>query len=105
VTLFIAHVGYEVTGDQLKHLMDGVHDDVIDRAEAAALDVPGVCSAAIKARWTGRQLRVQVLAVLEPQTELLDADHTCRHVELAVRDSLPQARQVEVTPTAHTDAR
>jgi cation diffusion facilitator family transporter len=105
VTLFIAHVGYEVTGDLLKHLMDGVDEDLIRRAEAAALDVPGVTAATAKARWAGRQLRVRVVAVLEPHTELVDADHVGRHVELAVHDALPEARQVEVTPTADTDSR
>jgi cation diffusion facilitator family transporter len=105
VTLFIAHVGYEVTGDLLKHLMDGVDDDVIRDAEAAALDVPGVAAATAKARWTGRQLRVQVLAILEPHTELADADHVSHHVQIAVHDALPEARHVEVTPTAASDGR
>jgi cation diffusion facilitator family transporter len=105
VTLFIAHVGYEITGDLLKHLMDGVDDGLIRRAESAALDVPGVTAATAKARWTGRQLRVQVTAVLEPHTELVEAVHVGRHVELAVRDSLPEARQVEITPTAGADTR
>jgi cation diffusion facilitator family transporter len=105
VTLFIAHVGYEVTGDLLKHLMDGVDDDLIHRAETAARDVPGVTAATAKARWTGRQLRVQVLAVLEPHTELVDADHVSRHVDIAVRDALPEARHVEVTPTSDVDTR
>ena len=86
VTLFIAHVGYEVTGDLLKHLMDGVDNDVISQAESAALEVPGVVAATARARWTGRQLRVQVLAILDPHTELADADHVGRHVELAVHD-------------------
>jgi cation diffusion facilitator family transporter len=105
VTVFIAHVGYEVTRDLLTHLMDGVDEDLIGRAETAALDIPGVTSAVAKARWSGRQLRVQVLAVLEPPIDLTDADHTARHVELAVLDALPQARHVEVTPTSNTEPR
>ena len=77
----------------------------VGRAETAALDIPGVTNAVAKARWSGRQLRVQVVAVLEPHIDLTDADHTARHVELAVLDALPQARHVEVTPTADTEPR
>lgn len=104
VTLFIVHVGYEVTGDLLKHLMDGVEDDLVEQAKTAALAVPGVSNASVRARWSGRRLRVQVAAVLDSHTELADADHVCRHVEIAVHDAIPQARAVEVTPTAEHPA-
>ncbi len=100
VTLFIVHVGYEVTGDLLNHLMDGVDDDLVDRAKTAALTVPGVSNASVRARWSGRRLRVQIAAGLDPHAELTEADHICRHVEIAVYDAIPQARTVEVTPTA-----
>src|SRR5205807_243370 len=33
VTVFIAHVGYEVTTELLERLMDGVDPDVLDQAE------------------------------------------------------------------------
>ena len=36
VTLFICHVGYEVTKDVVHRLADGVDPDVITAAEAAA---------------------------------------------------------------------
>jgi divalent metal cation (Fe/Co/Zn/Cd) transporter len=36
VTLFICHVGYEVTKDVVQRLADGVDPDVITSAEAAA---------------------------------------------------------------------
>jgi cation diffusion facilitator family transporter len=103
VTVFIAHVGYEVTRDLLHHLMDGVDEDLIGSVEEEALDVEGVTTASAKARWVGRQLRVEVTVGLAPDTALVDADHTCRHVELAVLDALPQARTVEVSPTAATE--
>ena len=100
VTLFIAHVGYEVTADLVRHLMDGVDGDVTRDAETAALSVPGVLGATARARWTGRQLRIDIAAAMLGGTELAEAEHTARHVELAVRASNPKARLVEVTPTA-----
>ena len=45
VTVFICHVGYEVTADVMRRLADGVEPDVITRAEAAAGSVHGVVHA------------------------------------------------------------
>lgn len=42
VTLFICHVGVEVTRDLLHRLMDGVDPEHLDAARTAAADVPGV---------------------------------------------------------------
>ena len=39
VTGFIAHVGYEVTGELVHHLTDGVDPDILAQAEQAALGV------------------------------------------------------------------
>jgi cation diffusion facilitator family transporter len=44
VTIFICHVGYEVTADVMRRLADGVEPDVITRAEAAAGEVPAWCT-------------------------------------------------------------
>jgi hypothetical protein len=52
-----------------------------------------------KARWSGRVLRVDISAVLAPDTSLADAVHTGRHVELAVQASVPEAREVRVLTT------
>lgn len=56
VTLFICHVGYEVTTDIVHRLADGVDPEVITSAETAAGSVPGVIHAHARARWTGRTL-------------------------------------------------
>jgi cation diffusion facilitator family transporter len=105
VTVFIAHVGYEVTRDLVHHLMDGVDGDLIEDVDTAALGVPNVIATSTKARWVGRQLRVEITVYLDPCTALIDADHACKHVELAVLDACPQARTVEVAPRAFTDDR
>lgn len=60
VTVFICHVGWEVTTDVVHRLLDGVDRAVIIAAEAAAGSVPGVRYAHVRARWTGRILRVEI---------------------------------------------
>ena len=45
ITLFICHVGYEVTADVIRRLADGIDPGVIRTAEAAAGSVPGVPAA------------------------------------------------------------
>ena len=50
VTLFICHVGYEVTADVMHRLADGIDPDVISTAEAAAGSVPGVVLQGLRER-------------------------------------------------------
>jgi cation diffusion facilitator family transporter len=60
VTLFILHVGWEVTGEVLHHLMDGLDEADIDAAHEAACGVPGVETAIVRGRWMGRSLLIDV---------------------------------------------
>jgi cation diffusion facilitator family transporter len=99
VTAFIAHVGYEVTTEILERLMDGVDPEVLEQAESAAVHVDGVLGATARARWTGRQLRVDITATLADDTLLSDAAHTGRHIEQAVFRAVPEVRTVEVLTT------
>jgi cation diffusion facilitator family transporter len=66
VTLFIGHVGYEVTKDVVQRLADGVDPAVITSAEAAAGSVGGVVHAHARAQWTGRTLRVEIEGWVDP---------------------------------------
>jgi len=91
VTAFICHVGYEVTKDVLHRLADGVHPDVITRAEAAAGSVPGVVHAHARARWTGRTLRVEVEGWVNPELPAKDADAIGRLVADQISRQLPEA--------------
>jgi cation diffusion facilitator family transporter len=91
VTLFICHVGYEVTADVMHRLADGVDPDVIATAEAAAGSVPGVIHAHARARWTGRTLRVEVEGWIDPDTTARDADILGRLVAGKVSRQLPEA--------------
>jgi cation diffusion facilitator family transporter len=89
VTLFICHVGYEVTTDVIHRLADGVDPEVITAAESAAGSLPGVIHAHARARWTGRVLRVEVEAWVDPDLIARDADALGRRAASAVYRQVP----------------
>ena len=81
ITAFICHVGYDVTRDMLARLMDGLDPADLDAAQAAAAAVPGIRSAAVRGRWTGRTLLLEVETRLDGSLPLTRADQVCRQVE------------------------
>jgi cation diffusion facilitator family transporter len=89
VTLFICHVGYEVTADVVHRLADGVDPAVITSAEAAAGAVDGVVHAHARARWTGRTLRVEIEGWVDPGLTVSDADVLGQQIALEVARQLP----------------
>jgi cation diffusion facilitator family transporter len=89
VTLFICHVGWEVTTDVARRLADGIDPAVITAAEAAAGTVGGVVHAHARARWTGRTLRVEVEGWTDPDLTVSQADALGQQVALAVARQLP----------------
>jgi cation diffusion facilitator family transporter len=100
VTLFICHVGYEVTSQIVHHLMDGVDAEHLAAAEAAARTVVGVQSAMARGRWMGRSLILDIEGEMDPKTMLLQATEVGRLVEEAVHEAVPEARQVRWMPVA-----
>ena len=94
VTLFICHVGYDVTKDLLHHLMDGVEVGVLTTAAAAACTVSGIEHAHVRGRWMGRSLLIEVEGYVDPETTVTASDHLGRAVEDAVRVAVPKARIV-----------
>jgi len=100
VTIFICHVGYEVTADVMRRLADGVDPDVITTAEAAAGSVPGVIHAHARARWTGRTLRVEIEGWIDPDTTARDADALGLLVAGELSRQLPEAGSLTWTTRA-----
>ena len=100
VTLFICHVGYEVTKDVVHRLADGVDPAVLTTAEAAAGSVPGVVHAHARARWTGRTLRVEIEGWVDPDLTVTGADALGRQVAQAIASQLPDAGSFTWTPRA-----
>jgi cation diffusion facilitator family transporter len=100
ITLFICHVGYEVTSDVVHRLADGVDPEVIHVAESAAGSVPGVVHAHARARWTGRTLRVEIEGWVRPDLTAREADTLGRHVADAIAGQLPEAGSLTWTTRA-----
>lgn len=94
VTIFICHVGWEVTADVLHRLMDGVDPEIITAAEAAAGGVAGIRHAHARARWTGRTLRLEVEGWIEADTPLAAAEVIGRAVAEQVARELPEVRSI-----------
>ena len=89
VTLFICHVGYEVTADVAVRLLDGIDPAIIEDAEKATATVPGIIHAHARARWTGRTLRVDIEAWVDPDLTVLDADELGHRAAAAVSGQIP----------------
>lgn len=100
VTLFICHVGWEVTGDLLGHLMDSVDPEVLAAAVGAAEAVPGVVHVHARARWMGRSLVVEVEGFLDPATPLGEGEALQARVSEAVAADIPESRAVLWIPRA-----
>ena len=100
VTAFICHVGYQVTGEFVRRLADGIDPEVIYTAEAAAGSVPGVVHAHARARWTGRTLRVEIEGWVAPDLPVREADALGRQVAAALARHLPEAGSLTWTTRA-----
>lgn len=94
VTLFIVHVGYEVTTEIAHHLMDGVDPSMVEAAQRAALGVPAVQSVTARGRWMGRSLLLEIEGKVPPDTTVAGADAIGEAVEDAVFDAVPVAQRV-----------
>ena len=94
ITVFICHVGYEVTNDMINRLMDSVDPGDLDAAETAASAVPGIESATARGRWMGRMLLLEVETRVDGSVPLAEADQISRRVEAAVANAIPAAGRV-----------
>jgi cation diffusion facilitator family transporter len=97
VTLFIGHVGWEVTADVVHRLMDGVDPEILHAAERAAGEVSGVRHAHARARWTGRTLRVEVEGWVDGTLSVTTADTLGQEVANRVSAAVPGVRNLTWT--------
>jgi len=98
VTVFIVHVGVEVTRQIAGHLMDGVEPEPLEAARRAAETVPGVAGPLVRGRWLGRGLVLELEGHLAPGCSLAEADQIGAAVREAVLAAVEQARVVHWTP-------
>lgn len=100
VTAFILHVGWQVTGDLARRLMDSLDPDDLHAARHAAAGVAGVRVLGVRGRWMGRSLLLEVDVAADPDQPFAAADRACRQVERAVLEAVPHASQARCTPVA-----
>ncbi|HEY7429959.1 MAG TPA: cation diffusion facilitator family transporter [Streptosporangiaceae bacterium] len=89
VTMFICHVGYEVTTDVVRRLVDGVDPGIIHAAERAVGDLPGIVHVHARARWTGRRLRAEIEAWVDPALTARECDALGREAAAALGRQVP----------------
>jgi cation diffusion facilitator family transporter len=92
VTAFIAHVGWEVTGDVVHRLMDGIDPELLTAAETAAGDVPGVQHVHARGRWTGRTLRLELEGWVDGNLSVAEANRIGQAVAESVGHAVPEVR-------------
>lgn len=92
VTLFICHVGWEVSTDVAHRLLDGVDPAVITTAETVAGQIPGILHAHARARWTGRTLRVEIEGWVNAETTVADSDTLGQALADKLGTALPEMR-------------
>lgn len=100
VTLFICHVGFQVTTEVTHHLMDGVNPDELDAVHAALSDVSGLNVAKVRGRWLGRSLLVEVQAALPEHVTVADLAGLQATALDRVLASVPAVREVTLVPVA-----
>jgi divalent metal cation (Fe/Co/Zn/Cd) transporter len=94
VTALIVHVGWEVTGELLSHLMDAVDPAILVAAEQAVLARTGVAHAHVRGRWMGRSLIIEVEGFVSPKATMEEAAALGSAVEDAVVCAVPESRAV-----------
>jgi len=98
VTLFILHVGWEVTSKVVHHLMDGLDESDADAARDAATAVPGVEAASVRGRWMGRSLLIEVEGRVPAGMTIEAATSIGAEVAQRVHSAVPAARGVRFVP-------
>jgi divalent metal cation (Fe/Co/Zn/Cd) transporter len=96
ITLFVAHVGWEVTSDVVHKLMDGVDPGDVERARSAAEAAGGVAVPVVRGRWTGRSLRIELEAAFGPGRTVGEVETLADRMREAVFGSLEQVTAVTV---------
>jgi cation diffusion facilitator family transporter len=104
ITVFIAHVGWEVTRDVVHHLMDGIEVDHVETARRAAEEAGGVSVPVVRGRWLGRSLRFELEPHYPAGTTMAGADALSERIRRAVLATSEQVSAVIVAPRAEPDS-
>ncbi|XVQ07618.1 cation diffusion facilitator family transporter [Spirillospora sp. CA-255316] len=91
ITLAILLVLKDAAREVLRRLMDAVDPAIVDRAEAALGEVPGVIEVGeLRMRWIGHRLRAEVAIVVDDGLTVREAHHVAVEAEHALLHAVPR---------------
>jgi cation diffusion facilitator family transporter len=97
ITLAILVVLRDAAREVYRRLMDAVDPGLVDQAEAALLDTPGVRGIGdLRLRWIGHALRAEVEVEVDPSLSLLEAHQIAHEAEHRLLHQVPRLRSVLV---------
>jgi cation diffusion facilitator family transporter len=104
----IVYVAWDTGRNVSGRLMDAVDEDLLREVERVALSVEGVLAVTgPRARWSGRQLRLELNVELDPELHLHEAHEIAEEVRHALFHERPGVASVQVhldpaDPEAHS---
>jgi cation diffusion facilitator family transporter len=91
ITVAILVVGWQAGRQVLQRLMDSIDPALIDQAEAALRDVPGVLGAGqVRMRWIGHRLRAECAILVDPASTAAAAHRVAAEAEHALVHAIPR---------------
>ncbi|MET0781032.1 MAG: cation diffusion facilitator family transporter [Microbacterium sp.] len=87
-------------------LMDGIEPELLDRAEHALEDTPGLDNVGtVRLRWSGHRLSGDAVVIVHHDRTLADTQSITADAESRVRHALPKLDRFTVHPTIQTGTR
>jgi cation diffusion facilitator family transporter len=91
ITGAILVAGWQAGRQVLQRLMDSIDPALIDQAEAALRDVPGVLGAGqVRMRWIGHRLRAECAILVDPASTAAAAHRVAAEAEHALVHAIPR---------------
>lgn len=107
ITAAIVFVLRDAAREVFRRVMDAVDPALVDAAESALLDVPGVRAVGeLRLRWIGHRLRAEVAVVVDGELTVRQAHHVAVEAEHALLHAVPKltAALVHADPAAPDEA-
>jgi cation diffusion facilitator family transporter len=97
ITAIVLRLVWESAGAVLTRLLDGVDPGVLDDAERAGREVPGVRDVAeVRARWTGHRLVIELNIAVDPDATVTEGHRLAKEVRHRILHRLPRVTGVMV---------
>jgi cation diffusion facilitator family transporter len=91
ITVAILAILRTAVRDIFRRLMDGVDPELVDAAEAALAEEPGVKAVrSVKMRWIGHRLHADAELDIDPATSLTEAHRIAHEAEHTLTHAVPK---------------